>query len=589
MVLTMNLSITAFAEADKGDTATISITETTDNHVYKIYQIFDGGVDADGNLTNISFGSGVDTTNLDPSDTTAAAVASALAKASAEANATLGTTTSTSVDSNYDGEEIVAWLKSEYGIDLASMPTATLDKDSSGFTTNATDPVTYTYKSGDLNVGYYVIIDSVTDATGTKDTTISSYFVRLLGEDLSLTLKKSVPEVTKEILDYNDSTGDVSDWDTSADYDIGDLVDFQITATLPENYSDYNAYYMLFTDTLSTGLAYDSTTADLVVKVVDSTGATVTTLSGSDPDPEYTVNATVNGDGTTTLTVKITDLKKVANAEQIGYTCKVVVTYKAKLDTDAVIGGSGNPNTVYLTYTNNPNTTGDGSTETTDTPPSTVVAFTYEFNVTKTDDNGNALKGADFTLFKKVSTAPTLTSAAYDTEFNGTYADDSAPSGANYYYVKVTESNETVYYYVDATNAGSEIYYKIVSTIATDNATGTEGNIYEFEGIDDGTYVLVETKVPDGYNQASDLVFTVNATHNETQILTLTTSNVTGGTIAVTDPATTGQLTTTVANKSGAVIPETGGMGTKIFYTLGGILVVCAGVLLIVKRRMRNA
>ncbi len=152
------------------------------------------------------------------------------------------------------------------------------------------------------------------------------------------------------------------------------------------------------------------------------------------------------------------------------------------------------------------------------------------------------------------------------------------PSATAYY-----AYDGTNYYYVDATGGtGYEVYYKIVEV---GSITLADGNYFEFEGIDDGTYVLVETQVPSGYNQADDVVFTVTAEHSASSITSLTTDQT--GTITAT--AASGSLATTVVNNSGAVIPETGGMGTKIFYTLGGILVVCAGVLLIVKRRMRNA
>ncbi len=392
MVLTMNFTITAFASGYK-----ITINETTDNHTYKIYQIFTGTMSGT-ELTNIAFGDGVDTSSM-TSGTTAAAVASALATSSG-----LGTTTSANISSNYDCEEIVAWLESKYGITLATTASDTISSADAGSS--------YTYTSSELEAGYYVIIDSVSPATGSTDTTVSSYLVRLLSANLEINPKKSVPELTKEIKDYNDSTGTDEGWGESADYDIGDQVEFKITATLPSNYADYNVYYMLFTDTMSRGLTYTDGSLSVEVYKGDSL---VTTLDPDDPAKEYSVETETDQDGVTTLKISIADLTSVTGASSIDSTCKVVVTYTAELNENAVIGDPGNPNTVKLTYTNNPNTTGDGTSETTDTPEEKVVAFTYELDVTKTDDNSNALNGAGFTLYKEVkydttSGVPSLTS-----------------------------------------------------------------------------------------------------------------------------------------------------------------------------------
>ncbi len=570
MVLSLNLGVLTAHAADYS----ITINETTNDHVYKIYQIFTGSVDAtSGELTNIAYGSGI---NSGSTTATAAAVAEALTTAG------YGTTDSGNISSNYDGEEIVQWLSDNYSITLADDPTVTLSE-ANGNVSGSEGSYKYSTTT-DLPEGYYVIIDSLTSKTGTTSTTISSYLVRLLDGNLIITPKKSTPEVTKQIKDYNDTTGTDEGWGSSADYDIDDEVEFKITATLPTNYADYNVYYMLFTDTLSEGLTYTSTSLKVQVYSGDTL---ITTLDpDASPDAEYTVTTSggTNGDDTS-LKITIPDLKSVDNADSITSACTVVITYTAKLNAEyAVIGNPGNPNTVYLTYTNNPNLTGDGSQETTDTPETTVVAFTYRFDVSKTDDNGNALTGADFTLYKRdiitdSAYYPTLTT--YSETLSGTYS-DTAPS-ADYYCGKDASDN---IYYVDATNSPDLVYYKMVKV---ETKTVTNGTEFDFKGLDDGTYVLAETTVPNGYNQADDVVFTVNATHDATAITALTVSDVTGGTITVTSPVTTGQLTTTVVNNSGAVIPETGGMGTKIFYTLGGILVVCAGVLLIVKRRMRNA
>ena len=109
-----------------------------------------------------------------------------------------------------------------------------------------------------------------------------------------------------------------------------------------------------------------------------------------------TVNATENQNGTTTLSVIITDVKKLDNKDD-----KVVENTTNK----AVLGSEGNPNSVELTYSNNPNDTGDGKSKpanTGKTPKDTVKVFTYQTVINKVgEDEKTPLAGAGFTLSKK--------------------------------------------------------------------------------------------------------------------------------------------------------------------------------------------
>ena len=116
----------------------------------------------------------------------------------------------------------------------------------------------------------------------------------------------------------------------------------------------------------------------------------------------------------------------------------------------------------------------------------------------------------------------------------------------------------------------------------------SEGKI-TFTGLNKGTYTLVETKVPTGYNKAADINFTINATQNGS---TTTTGGAITWSTASEDVAydeTANAFKVTVENVSGSVLPSTGGIGTTIFYVVGTILVLGAAVLLITKRRMKNA
>ncbi|MBQ9074592.1 MAG: LPXTG cell wall anchor domain-containing protein, partial [Mogibacterium sp.] len=127
---------------------------------------------------------------------------------------------------------------------------------------------------------------------------------------------------------------------------------------------------------------------------------------------------------------------------------------------------------------------------------------------------------------------------------------------------------------------------------------GTDLTTFVWKGLDDGEYKLEETTVPDGYTKAQDITFKVVATHEpdsaDPKLSTLEVQDVTPATATFTvdknagDTDAHGNIYTGIANKSGATLPETGGIGTIIFYVLGSLLVVGCGIVLISKRRMES-
>ncbi len=534
-------SVSVFA-----DTYTITIDEDSQNHVYKVYQIFTGDVSG-GTLSNVAFGSGIVTDSV-----TGGATAADVAEALANGSYGVRNGTEETISANYDGDEIVAWLESTYNITLADTPTTTISY-SSGYTSTA------------LATGYYLIIDSL-NATGLSgtDEVVSSYLVRLLSANLTITPKEEIPEVNKYVYETDDSTDtstpnleNITTWSKTADYDIGDQVPFELEGTLPTNLADYDTYAYTFHDVQSAGLSFIS---DSVIVQVDNSGSKTTVDSSC-----YSVVTTGLSDGCT-FEIQFDDIKSLTDSSSDPITVTkdshIIVLYKSQLTGDSVvIGANGNPNTVYLEYENNPNFTGTGKHDTGTTPEKTVTVFTFTLLTNKVDgDNSNAaLAGAGFTLYK------------YDAATGG--------------YVAV----------------GSEL---------------TDASSFVFTGLDAGQYKLVETTTPAGYNTADDIEFKIVATYDSTNqtIESLTITDLSGSELSgtsgsfttdttqsnnfevTTDPVTgistvtgTTTITTSVVNNSGAVIPETGGIGTKIFYTLGGILVVGAIVLLITRRRMKKA
>lgn len=377
----------------------------------------------------------------------------------------------------------------------------------------------------------------------------------------------STPKTYKKIDDKNDSTGaeDAIVWHDSADHDIGDLIDFQLNAVIPssiEGFREYNAkkesdedkipYRFVFHDVEETGLTFNSITS---VYVLD--GETKTEIKSG---YELVMGPDHGEDGKCTFDVVFNDLTTIA-AVKGGST--LVVEYKSELNKNAVIGEEGNPNKMRGEYKNY------NSPETPFyTPWDTVIAFTYRVNVDKYSEEiteDTKLEGANFTLYKEV---PAGTKNPLNKE-------EVAKTGAE---IKAELPKN-----VKADKLDNEKHY-IVAGIKTGNA---EGSTFDFKGIDDGNYVLVETTIPNGYNAWDAVAFTVTATHellaDEPKLTELKGGELGSGVIK------TGALHTDVINEAGVELPETGGMGTTIFYAMGGMMVLVAVVLLVTKKRMASA
>ena len=231
-----------------------------------------------------------------------------------------------------------------------------------------------------IDQGYWLFAD-VTNLTN-KEEANSLVIVDTKGQDsLTITPETGLPTLVKKVKDINDS--DATDatnnkWMDSADHDINDTVDFQLTATMPENIASYDTYQIIFHDTLSAGLTLKPDTIKVMVDETDITDS-FDTLETATGIFEISCNNILNIEGI--------DVDKDT---------KFVVTYSATLNENAVIGADGNPNTAYLEFSNNPYGESTGKTT-----ADTVIVFTYKLTINKTDPDGNALPGAGFTLYKK--------------------------------------------------------------------------------------------------------------------------------------------------------------------------------------------
>lgn len=388
----------------------------------------------------------------------------------------------------------------------------------------------------EVPTGYYYLKE-INVATGNA---ASLDLVKVVTSDITIKGKKDVPSHDKKIKDINDSTDTtVGAPQDSADYDIGDKVPYVLTAKLANNVGAYKKYHITFVDTLeATALKNNK---DYIVKI---NGVETT---------DYTVSDT---DGGFELTLEWGDGENAIANTTLGTTLNnatVTVEFTATLLEGAKIGEEGNMNTSKLKFSNNPNDD-DGGDEG-ETPEDRVLVFTYKVVVNKVDgDNNNQpLAGAKFSLYKKYATAPEGKTPCTEEGYDG------------YYLVKKFEG-------------------------------GTD-TVFTFEGVDDGDYVLIEDEAPKNYNKIDPIEFTVSATHTESAEITadhkdpkttkyLLTDLSGTGDIEFTRSISAGSLTADVENNKGATLPETGGIGTTIFYTVGGLLVIGAIIMLIQKRRM---
>ncbi|MGO5386082.1 isopeptide-forming domain-containing fimbrial protein [Catenibacterium mitsuokai] len=456
------------------DNGSITITGAKAGHTFEAYQIFTGKVSGN-TLSNIEWGNGV----------------------SEKGKKELGDAKEKAKTLNDSNSKEFAYTVSGY----LTAPAA------SAKTQNSSD----NYVISGLEPGYYLVKDK---GPITGQDSYTKFILQVVG-DKTVAVKKQVPESYKKVMDKNDTTGTTTDWQDSADWDIGDKVPFQLTGTVASDYKEYKAAYQLvFHDALSAGLTFDAYS----IKVYKNEETTPI-----DPS-QYTVTSPAT-DGHT-FDVTINDVKALDGTVE-----KIRVEYEATLNEHAVIGSKGNPNEMFMEFSNNPNSTQGGEDKGT-TPVDKVIVFTYKAIVNKKDSSNRPLTGAEFTLSKKV---------------NGTY-------------VEVT---------------------KVLKT-------ESDGTTFTFTGLDDGEYRLEETRTPEGYNTMDKIDFMIEATHDETsanpQLKTLTGNKLTGEALFTTNPAE-GTLETNVINYKGSELPETGGMGTTVLYAAGTLMILAAAAFLVMKKK----
>lgn len=403
-----------------------------------------------------------------------------------------------------DGAGYVTWIDGKDAAAFAKEALAYAKDTNNSVANNGAEKAqstTVTFKN--LDLGYY-LVDSSTGALCSLDTTAT---------EVDIQEKNTAPTLNKQVKE--DST---SNWENKNTADIGQTVEFQVTIDAKKGAENYVLH-----DVMSEGLTFDSNS----VKVVKKTGETTTNLENG---REYTLitSATESTDPKCTFEVKF--MKTFCDT--LTDNDKLIVTYSATLNKNAVVAGSGNANTAKLEYGDKHFTT-----------PSETTTKTYEIPVLKYTNKNEVdkpLAGAVFELYR-----------------------DKACTGNQISFVKNTTASEGYDLYRIATSSDTAVVKQITTT--------ADGK-FKIYGLDADTYYLKEVTQPAGYNKLKDpITIKIN---DEGNIYVNGVSEANIGDVKV-------------LNNTGSILPSTGGMGTTLFYIFGAILVVGSGVVLITKKRMK--
>ena len=347
-----------------------------------------------------------------------------------------------------------------------------------------------TGKFSELELGYYLVDSSVGALCGLTTT----------NPNASINAKNGIPTIDKQV--NEDST---SQWGATNTADIGQTVEYRVTINVHAGAENYVLH-----DVMAAGLTYQGVTK--IEHVVPGTG----THDVDAAKYEVKTGTAVTDDS---CTFEVHFSKEFC--DELETNDKVIVSYTAMLNRNAVINGTGNDNTAWLTF-------GEGGVSNEDA----VTTYTYRVDIIKTDSANKLIDGAQFKV--------------YD-----------AATGGNEVAVVLMDDGVT-YRRARADETGIDIVVK-------------DGKV-RVVGFDNGTYYLEETVAPEGYNKLSARQKFIVSDSNLDAIFNEGVYSTGSG--------------VHVVNKTGSMLPETGGMGTILFITIGTFVVLGAGVLLVTKKRM---
>ena len=538
----------------------------TAQHTYEAYQVFKGDLSGSGDdvvLSNITWGTGVNGTNL-----------LAALKASADFGATnpfAGCTTAADV-----ADVIDKWEPDNADNENKAVHKAYIQKFADIVGANlSTVTVAGTPGNGTLSIsapGYYFIKDKDNTLDNAKLGAYTDYILRVVGP-VEIEAKEEVPTIQKKILEDTK----LKEANTAS---IGDVITFQLDSKVPDM-SAYNKYYYVINDTMCDGLEFNEDSVKIYIDGSEIESAKFDVQTG---------DAAKVGDTQYTFQI-VMDHFKDNYQDKAGKDIKV--TYTATLTDEADRTEKGNENVVNLTYSNNPNHEYKGENEPSDTPgdgdvtgitpDSKTKTYTTSLLLHKVDgaDKTKTLEGAKFELKGSGVNHVIIANATnFEADENGTY-------------YKLKDGTYTLTAPTDATKDQYESTTQKYSMNATSTQHSGEGEdsyveaitdvkgILTFAGLGAGSYTLTETEAPEGYNKLAnpiDIEITAAPT------LDAPNWKITKDGVELTKP--TGIYECTVENNKGTTLPTTGGIGTTLFYVVGGTLVAGAVVLLITKKRM---
>ena len=381
--------------------------------------------------------------------------------------------------------------------------------------------------------GYYLIKNT---SVGEGEV-FTDYILRVVG-DVTVNPKSGKPTLDKQI--RHNETGL---WGVVGDNQIGDTVEFRTLTTVPI-VSGYTQYAYVIHDEMSAGLTSNvRSNEDVTIKVNDETVL----------DKNY-YTVTVDEVNTNKFTVTVDVLNAIKDGKMVeGNT--LYTYYTGILNENAKVYNDGKQdNKAYLEYSNNPH----DNTTTNKTPEKVVYDWTFKMGVKKVDGaDGTPLTDAKFVLSKNGNCSL------------GTIGDDGTPSNTTDL-INLIENSDGSYTVAPAGYTGS-----VVNVMTAGDIT--------INGLDDATeYYLYETKAPAGYNRLTAAVrFKITATYSDAG------DNCTSVTATVNNDVQS-SVSVNVRNNKGSTLPSTGGIGTTIFYVIGGGLMAVAAVLLVTKKRMNN-
>lgn len=496
------------------------------------------------------------------------------------------------VASGTTAEAIISELQNKTGIELGNAAKALIAEDAApvaeivntiaedGTVTVKVNGEDITGTSATITVpgGYYVIVDSYTgskpdsDPTTTNDptTTISATMVRVLGDQEVTPKDSTVPDKPGKTV----KKGETENVKTVS---IGDELTYTLSGTIPDM-DQYKEYKFQLVDTMSKGLmptVEDSFTVELTNAYGEGTGHTVTFTTDTTTDQ-------TTGKTTITFVLENAIQYKDYKGEAFKFDYTAVVTKDAELESTGV---GALTNSVKVEYSSNPDQGGtlDGETAGTD-----VTVYTTQLVINKViGGTATPLAGAEFKLEGTGVNVGYVTGWAFVEDENGTYY--KLVDGA-FTTVEPNDKNKNQYADTDTKYVKKEVNkaeYTKADTKAQAFVDDETGKV-TFTGLGEGTYTLSEITTPDGYNTIDPIEITITF-DEKTKTFSATTANPEADKAGQPATLTVDLNGYNVENFAGSLLPSTGGIGTTIFYVVGGILVVAAVVLLVTKKRMNRA